>query len=83
MAIQMMNAADAAERIRSCTVAGWQVLGVDGFQVVSGGYVGRLDLILDLSLQPISAEEAEVTALHFIAAHTAPDLLFEVVDSAP
>ena len=83
MSIQMMNAADAAERIRSCAVAGWQVLGVDGFQVSSGNYVGRLDLILDLSLQPISAEEAAITALQFVAAHTAPDVLFEVVDSAP
>jgi hypothetical protein len=83
MSVEMLSAADAANRIRAYTRAGLRVLGVDGFQIVPNGRVGRLDLILDLSLQQMTAEAAEAAALEFVAAHKAEDVMFEVVVPTP
>jgi len=83
MSVEMLNAADAVERIRSFRLAGRQVLGIDGFQIVPDGHIARLDLILDLSLQPMAAEAAEMAALQFVAANDADDVMFEVVATSP
>jgi hypothetical protein len=83
MLIDMLSAADAIERIRLCTLVGGQVLGVDGFQIIPEGYIGRLDLILDLSLHPLKPEAAEAAALQFVNAHAADDIMFEVVEGHP
>lgn len=83
MSIDMLSAADAADQIRSYTQAGMQVLGVDGFQIVPNGQVGRLDLILDLSSRQMTVEAAEAAALEFVAAHRADDVMFEVVAASP
>lgn len=79
MPTEVLSAADAAKRIRSCTKAGQNVLGVDGFQIVPDGHVGRLDLVLNLSVRPMAAEDAAAVALQFIAAHGADGIMFEVV----
>jgi hypothetical protein len=83
MSVEMLKAVEAVERVRSCTLAGGQVLGIDGFQIVPDGHVGRLDLILDLSRQPMTVKAAEMGALQFIAAHEADDVMFEVVAARP
>ncbi len=49
MSIQMVDAADTAERVRSCTLAGSEGLGVDGFQIiperVSAGFDSRVPAV--------------------------------------
>jgi hypothetical protein len=81
MSIEMLSEADAIVRIRSVTQRAGQVLGVDRFQILKNGYIGRLDLILDLSSCPMTAEQAEAKALLFVAAHAGRDIMFEVVDT--
>jgi hypothetical protein len=80
MAIQMLSAAEAVQRITSCNSNGKRLLGVDGFQIVSEGYIGRLDLILDLSSPMQEPEAAERIALKFVSEHAARDIMFEVVE---
>ncbi|WP_448663534.1 hypothetical protein ACG3SL_02350 [Sphingomonas sp. CJ20] len=83
MSIEMLSAGDAIARIGSCTASGGQVLGVDGFQIIPKGYIGRLDLILDLSVRPITPEAAVAEAIAFVPAHCADDIMFEVVADWP
>jgi hypothetical protein len=83
MLTEILSAADAVERIRSGKRDGGQVLGVDGFQIVPEGHVGRLDLILDLSICSVTPEAAEAAALEFVTAHAADDIMFEVVVGRP
>lgn len=79
MAIQKLTADEAIARIRLCTATGGQVLGVDGIQITAEGSIGRLDLILDLSSQAITPEAAEQEAISFVGAHSANDIMFDVV----
>lgn len=79
MPIEMLSAAEAVERVTSCK-SRKEAAGVDGFQIVSEGYIGRLDLILDLSSPMQEPEVAERIALEFVSEHAAKDIMFEVVE---
>lgn len=83
MAIQMLTGDDAIARIKLCTATGGQVLGVDGIEIAAEGHIGRLDLILDLSAQAITPEAAEQEAIRFVGAHSACNILFDVVTGRP
>ena len=76
---EKMPAADAIAQIKAAARAGRRVLGVDGFKVVPEGHLASLDLILDLSTRPMTHAAAAETAIEFIAARSADDMLFEVV----
>lgn len=56
-----------------------QILGVDGFRAVPGGYEASLDLILDLSTKPRSVSEAAAQADAFVRANATDDVTFEIV----
>jgi hypothetical protein len=83
MSIEMLSSKDALERIKTSTQSGGQVLGVDGFKIVSEGYIGLLDLILDLSVHPISPHAAESAALQFVESHARQGIMWEIVIGPP
>jgi hypothetical protein len=68
----------AIERIKGCLDRGEVVLGVEGFELVPQGYKPRVDLILDLSGQPISSADAAAEAEAFVRGHAGDGVLFEV-----
>lgn len=79
MFVERLIATDALERIKAATECGDRVLGVDGFRVVPGGLAAPLNLILDLSVKPMTRELAAAEAAEFVALHGADDVVFEVV----
>ena len=83
MSIEMVSADDAIAQIKSCTLNGGKVLGVDCFQMVPEGHIGRLDLILDLSPHLLMPEAAEAEAIEFVKANCASDIRFEVIAGWP
>ncbi|MCI4588614.1 hypothetical protein MOK15_00630 [Sphingobium sp. BYY-5] len=83
MSIEMLSTQDALERIKASTQGGQQVLGVDGFKIVPEGYIGLLDLILDLSVHPISPQAAESAALQFVEANARDGVMWEIVIGRP
>jgi len=83
MPVEMLSSEDALERIKASTHSGSRVLGVDGFKIASEGYIGLLDLILDLSVHPISPHAAESAALQFVEAHAREDIMWEIVIGPP
>lgn len=79
MAIELLEARDALERIDVCSRSGGRVLGVDGFRLSPDGYVAPLDLILDLSRGEFTPASAEAAAIRFVQLNAANDVRFEVV----
>ena len=73
-----VTAADAIASIRESARAGVRILGLDGFTVVPDGYTADLDLLLDVSNRPMSAEEAAAEAEAFVNANARPDVVWEV-----
>jgi hypothetical protein len=54
------------------------LLGLDGFTVVPDGFRADLDLLLDVSDRPMTAEEAAAEAEAFIDKNARPDVIWEV-----
>jgi hypothetical protein len=73
-----VTAPDAIALIRKLTKAGVQILGVDGFVVVPEGFMADLDLMLDVSERPMTAEEAAAETKAFIDKHARSDVVWEV-----
>jgi hypothetical protein len=73
-----VSASEAIASIRKCTQDGVRVLGLDGFTVIPEGFRADLDLLLDVSDRPMTAEEAAAEAEAFIQTHTRPDVIWEV-----
>ena len=73
-----LNSSEAIASIRECAQTGVQILGVDGFVVVPEGFVAALDLLLDVSGQNLTVEEAAAEAETFVQARARPDVLWEV-----
>ena len=73
-----VNAEEAIASIRQSTRAGVRILGLDGFTVIPEGFRADLDLLLDVSDRPMTAEEAAAEAEAFIAKHGRPDVIWEV-----
>jgi hypothetical protein len=73
-----VGATDAIASIRQFTKQGIRILGVDGFAVVPEGFRADLDLLLDVSNRPMTAEEAAAEAEAFVNANTRPDVVWEV-----
>ena len=73
-----VTTSEAIASIRKCAQAGVQILGIDGFLVVPTGFVAALDLVLDVSDQNLSVEEAAAEAETFVHSKTRPDVLWEV-----
>ena len=73
-----LSASKAIASIRKYTQDGVRVLGLDGFTVIPEGFRADLDLLLDVSNQPMTAEEAAAQAEAFIDKHARPDVIWEV-----
>jgi hypothetical protein len=73
-----VNTTEAIASIRKCAEAGVQILGVDGFVVVSEGFVAALDLLLDVSGQNFTVEEAAARAETFVRSKERPEVLWKV-----
>lgn len=73
-----LNTAEAIASIRKHAQAGVQILGVDGFVVVPDGFRADLDLMLDVSTQPMTVEGAAVEAESFINERARSDVVWEV-----
>ena len=73
-----VTAAEAIASIRQYRLAGVRILGVDGFTVVPEGFRADLDLLLDVSVRPMTAEEAAAEAEAFIHKYARPDVIWEV-----
>ena len=73
-----LAASDAIASIREYTSAGVRILGLDGFTVVPEGFRADLDLLLDVSNRPMTAEEAAAEAEAFVNAKARPDVVWEV-----
>ena len=71
-------APDAIATIRKCNQSGVRILGVDGFTVVPEGFRADLDLILDVSDRPMSADEAAAESIALIEKHARSDVIWEV-----
>jgi hypothetical protein len=73
-----VNTSEAIASIRKCAQDGVQILGVDGFVVVTEGFVAALDLLLDVSGQNLTVEEAAAEAETFVHSKARPDVVWEV-----
>lgn len=73
-----VDSSQAVVDIRKCADEGVQILGLDGFVVVSEGFVAALDLLLDTSNRNLTVEEAAAEAEAFVTAKGRPDILWEV-----
>ena len=73
-----LRTSEAIATIRDCAQAGVQIFGLDGFVVVPEGFVAALDLLLDVSEQGLTVEEAAAAAESFIRSKGRPDVLWEV-----
>jgi hypothetical protein len=73
-----LNTSEAIASIRRCAQDGVQILGLDGFVVVPEGLVAALDLLLDVSGQNLTVEEAAAKAETFVHLKARPDVLWEV-----
>ena len=73
----------AIELVQSCGRDDRVILGLDGFEVVSEGYIARLDLILDLSIGDAHLQRSPASlaceAEGFIKARAATNIVWEVV----
>ena len=79
MPIDFLKADDAVRRIEAAVRGNRRVFGVDGFRVVPQGYMAALDLILDVSNEPMEPEAAADKTIQFIRLNAADDILFDVV----
>ena len=73
-----VTASEAIASIREFTRAGVRILGLDGFTAVPEGFRADLDLLLDVSDRPMTAEEAAAEAEAFVNANARPDVVWEV-----
>jgi hypothetical protein len=73
-----LTAADAIASIHEKARHGVRILGVDGFTVVPEGFRADLDLILDVSNRPMTAEQAAAESVAFIEKHARSDVIWEV-----
>jgi hypothetical protein len=73
-----VTAAEAIASIRESTRAGVRILGLDGFTVVPEGFRADLDLLLDVSNRPMTANEAAAEAEAFVNANARSDVVWEV-----
>jgi hypothetical protein len=73
-----VGAKEAIASVRECALAGIRIIGLDGFTVVPGGFRADLDLLLDVSNRPMTAEEAAAEAVAFIEKRARPDVIWEV-----
>lgn len=79
MLTAFMKADEAVRQIETAIRGNRRVVGVDGFQVVPQGIIAALDLILDVSSEPMEPEAAAIKSIQFIRLNAAEDVLFEVV----
>jgi hypothetical protein len=77
-ALERVNTSQAIASIREYAQAGVQILGVDGFVVVPEGFVAAVDLVLDVSGQTLTVEQAAAEAETFVHSKARPDVLWEV-----
>ncbi|MEI6642339.1 MAG: hypothetical protein WCL10_09895 [Novosphingobium sp.] len=75
----LLKADDAVRQIEAAVRGNRRVFGVDGFRVVPQGYIAALDLILDVSNEPMEPVAAATKTIQFIRLNAADDVLFEVV----
>ena len=73
-----VSTSEAIAYIRKCAEAGVQILGVDGFVVVPDGFVAALDLLLDVSGQNLTVEQAATEAEMFVQSKGRPDVVWQV-----
>jgi hypothetical protein len=73
-----VNTSEAIASIRKCAEDGVQILGLDGFVVVPEGFMASLDLLLDVSGQSLTVEQAAAEAEAFVGSKGRPDVLWEV-----
>ncbi|AXU21276.1 hypothetical protein C7W88_20430 (plasmid) [Novosphingobium sp. THN1] len=79
MLTTILKADEAVRQIETAIRGNRRVVGVDGFRVVPQGIIAALDLILDVSSEPMEPEEAAIKSIQFIYLNAADDVLFEVV----
>lgn len=79
MLTDFLKADDAVRQIEAAVRGNRRVFGVDGFRIVPQGYIAALDLILDVSNEPMEPEAAANETIQFIRSNAADDVLFEVV----
>lgn len=75
---QLLSSEDAIALIRNCKIEGRRVLGVDGFVMVPDGFEAKLDLILDVSDESKTVEQAAQETEEFIKKHGREGVVFEV-----
>ena len=76
---EYLSASDAIELIQVETARGFRCLGADGIEIVPGGVMGRLDLIIDASGDRMMLEAAAETTIDFIRANSAENIVWDVV----
>lgn len=54
-------------------------MGADGIEIVSDDFMGRLDLIIDVSGGPITIEAAAEKTIGFVRANAAQNIVWDVV----
>ena len=75
---KMLTNAEAIEEIRRLSRSGIRILGVDGFVRDAKGFVASLDLILDVSQEAFTNENAAAAAEAFIRSNEAENILFQI-----
>jgi hypothetical protein len=76
---EYLSASDAIELIQVETARGYRCLGADGIEIVPGGVMGRLDLIIDVSGKLMMREAAAEMTINFIRANSAENIVWDVV----
>jgi hypothetical protein len=75
---ERVNTSEAIASIRKCAEDGVQILGLDGFVIVPEGFMAALDLLLDVSGQSLTVEQAAAEAEAFVRSKGRPNILWEV-----
>jgi hypothetical protein len=75
---EKLDTSEVIASIRKCAQDGVRILGVDGFVAVPEGFVASLDLLLDVSGQNLTVDEAAAEAATFVQAKSRPDVVWEV-----
>jgi len=79
MASNRYSAIEAIKLIELGRINGRRILGVDGFEESSRGYIARLDLIFDVSGDVWTVDRAYEKVISFVRNHIEDHVTFEIV----
>lgn len=74
-----LSSESALDDIKRYRLENRRILGVDGFVIVGSGYVARIDLVLDLTTDPMDIGRSLDLAEAFIIKNSNENTVFEIV----